>query len=109
MTTKNSLQLIRKIVNIETLLDIATDKVDSEVPSTAAGVIKEILFDTNSVVSIPIGSVIKIAQQGIGAVTIAGMSGIIIMSSASFITIGQYRVATLTKTAIDTWYIEYSV
>ena len=64
---------------------------------------------TNSVVSIPIGSVIKIAQQGIGAVTIAGMSGIIIMSSASFITIGQYRVATLTKTAVDTWYIEYSV
>ena len=44
----------------ETLLDIATDKVDSEVPSTAAGVIKEILFDTNSVVSI--GTVIARIQ-----------------------------------------------
>ena len=44
----------------ETLLDIATDKVDSEVPSTAAGVIKEILFDTNSVV--PIGTVIARIQ-----------------------------------------------
>ena len=28
----------------ETVLDIATDKVDSEVPSTAEGVIDEILF-----------------------------------------------------------------
>jgi 2-oxoglutarate dehydrogenase E2 component (dihydrolipoamide succinyltransferase) len=40
----------------ETLLDIATDKVDSEVPSTAAGVIEEILFKVNDVV--PIGTVI---------------------------------------------------
>ena len=40
----------------ETVLDIATDKVDSEVPSTAAGTIAEILFKENDVV--PIGSVI---------------------------------------------------
>jgi 2-oxoglutarate dehydrogenase E2 component (dihydrolipoamide succinyltransferase) len=40
----------------ETVLDIATDKVDSEVPSTAAGTISEILFKENDVV--PIGSVI---------------------------------------------------
>src|ERR1700750_72870 len=40
----------------ETVLDIATDKVDSEVPSTAAGRIAEILFKENDVV--PIGSVI---------------------------------------------------
>jgi 2-oxoglutarate dehydrogenase E2 component (dihydrolipoamide succinyltransferase) len=40
----------------ETLLDIATDKVDSEVPSTVGGVIKEILFGVNDVV--PIGAVI---------------------------------------------------
>ncbi|MBU6158006.1 MAG: 2-oxo acid dehydrogenase subunit E2 [Bacteroidetes bacterium] len=36
----------------ETLLDIATDKVDSEVPSTASGVIKEILFKENDVVAV---------------------------------------------------------
>ena len=36
----------------ETILDIATDKVDSEVPSTAAGVIAEILFKENDVVAI---------------------------------------------------------
>lgn len=40
----------------ETLLDIATDKVDSEIPSTAAGTIVEILYEVNSVV--PIGTVI---------------------------------------------------
>lgn len=40
----------------ETILEIATDKVDSEVPSTAAGVIEEILFNVNDVV--PIGTTI---------------------------------------------------
>ena len=40
----------------ETLLDIATDKVDSEVPSTVSGVIKELLFQVNDVV--PIGATI---------------------------------------------------
>lgn len=40
----------------ETVLEIATDKVDSEVPSTASGVIEEILYNVNDVV--PIGSVI---------------------------------------------------
>ena len=40
----------------ETVLDIATDKVDSEVPSTADGVIESVLFKINDVV--PVGSVI---------------------------------------------------
>ena len=40
----------------ETLLDIATDKVDSEIPSTTEGIITEILFEVNAVV--PIGTVI---------------------------------------------------
>jgi 2-oxoglutarate dehydrogenase E2 component (dihydrolipoamide succinyltransferase) len=40
----------------ETILDIATDKVDSEVPSTADGIIESILFKINDVV--PVGSVI---------------------------------------------------
>ena len=40
----------------ETLLDIATDKVDSEIPSSTEGTITEILFEVNSVV--PIGTVI---------------------------------------------------
>ncbi len=40
----------------ETMLEIATDKVDSEVPSTAAGTITSILFNVNDVV--PVGTVI---------------------------------------------------
>ena len=40
----------------ETVLDIATDTVDSEVPSTAEGVIESILFNVNDVV--PVGDVI---------------------------------------------------
>ncbi|AXY75102.1 2-oxo acid dehydrogenase subunit E2 [Paraflavitalea soli] len=46
----------------ETVLEIATDKVDSEVPSTAEGVIEEILFNVNDVV--PIGTVIARIRTG---------------------------------------------
>ena len=49
----------------ETVLDIATDKVDSEVPSTAEGVIEAILYKENDVV--PIGTVI--AKIKVGAST----------------------------------------
>src|SRR5450631_4382974 len=40
----------------ETVLEIATDKVDSEVPSIAEGIMEELLFEVNDVV--PIGAVI---------------------------------------------------
>ena len=40
----------------ETVLEIATDKVDTEVPSTAEGIIEQILYNVNDVV--PVGSVI---------------------------------------------------
>jgi 2-oxoglutarate dehydrogenase E2 component (dihydrolipoamide succinyltransferase) len=46
----------------ETVLEIATDKVDSEVPSTAAGVIEEVMFNVNDVV--PIGTVIARIRTG---------------------------------------------
>src|SRR4051812_40036035 len=49
----------------ETVLEIATDKVDSEVPSTAEGILDEVMFNINDVV--PIGTVIariKTAARG---------------------------------------------
>jgi 2-oxoglutarate dehydrogenase E2 component (dihydrolipoamide succinyltransferase) len=46
----------------ETVLEIATDKVDSEVPSTAEGVVSEVLFHVNDVV--PIGAVIARIKTG---------------------------------------------
>ncbi|MEO6832412.1 MAG: dihydrolipoamide acetyltransferase family protein, partial [Chitinophagaceae bacterium] len=53
----------------ETVLEIATDKVDSEVPSTTAGTIMEILFKENDVV--PVGTVIaRIDAGGASAVAI---------------------------------------
>lgn len=51
----------------ETVLDIATDKVDSEVPSTAEGVLEEVLFNENDVV--PIGTVIARIKTGASAST----------------------------------------
>ncbi|MGN6475977.1 MAG: biotin/lipoyl-containing protein, partial [Flavipsychrobacter sp.] len=45
-----------KVKMDETVLEIATDKVDSEVPSTGEGIITEILFKENDVV--PVGTVI---------------------------------------------------
>ncbi|MCU0335301.1 MAG: 2-oxo acid dehydrogenase subunit E2, partial [Chitinophagaceae bacterium] len=46
----------------EPVLEIATDKVDSEVPSTAAGVLAEVLFNENDVVGI--GTVIARIRTG---------------------------------------------
>src|SRR6476659_3324780 len=40
----------------ETVLEIATDKVDTEVPSTAEGIVEQILYNVNDVVQV--GSVI---------------------------------------------------
>ena len=42
----------------EMLLEVATDKVDSEVPSTVSGIVEEILFEANEVIKI--GDVIAI-------------------------------------------------
>ena len=47
----------------ETVLDIATDKVDSEIPSPVEGIIAEILYPVNNVV--PVGSVIAKIQTDI--------------------------------------------
>lgn len=44
----------------ETILEIATDKVDSEIPSPVAGKLSKILFNVNDVV--PIGTVIAIIE-----------------------------------------------
>lgn len=46
----------------EPVLEIATDKVDSEVPSVAEGVIEETLFNVNDVV--PVGTVIARIRSG---------------------------------------------
>ena len=54
----------------ESVLEIATDKVDSEVPSTTEGVLEEVLFQTNDVV--PVGAVIARVRTGVVAGSAAG-------------------------------------
>ncbi len=51
----------------ETVLDIATDKVDSEVPSSSAGTITEIFFNVNDVV--PVGTVIARISAAVSEIT----------------------------------------
>jgi 2-oxoglutarate dehydrogenase E2 component (dihydrolipoamide succinyltransferase) len=58
----------------ETILEIATDKVDSEVPSTAQGVVAEILFKENDVV--PVGTVIAKIDQGGAATVVAAPAAV---------------------------------
>ena len=48
----------------ETILEIATDKVDSEVPSPVSGTIKEILFQENDTVEID-GEVVKVLDRAL--------------------------------------------
>jgi 2-oxoglutarate dehydrogenase E2 component (dihydrolipoamide succinyltransferase) len=62
-----------RIQQDESLLDIATDKVDSEVPSTAAGVVKEILFPENAVV--PVGAIIARIETEVHAGEASDHSG----------------------------------
>ncbi len=52
------------IVEDDVLLEIATDKVDSEIPSPVAGKISKILFKTNDLV--PVGKVIAFIQTDEG-------------------------------------------
>ncbi len=49
-----------KVEEDETILEIATDKVDSEIPSPVDGVISKILFKVNDVV--PVGEIIAILE-----------------------------------------------
>jgi 2-oxoglutarate dehydrogenase E2 component (dihydrolipoamide succinyltransferase) len=59
----------------ETVLDIATDKVDSEVPSTEQGILLEILYNVNDVV--PIGTVIARIQTSVDAVAPAAPAPVV--------------------------------
>jgi len=74
----------------ETLLDIATDKVDSEVPSTAAGIITELLYKENDVV--PVGAVIVRIDSG-GAAASAPVAAVPVQQPAPQAVQAQVAVA----------------
>lgn len=60
--TKWLVKVNDKVNEDDNLLEIATDKVDSEIPSPVDGILKEILFPVNSIV--PVGAVIAIIETG---------------------------------------------
>src|SRR5438105_4421471 len=51
----------------EPVLEIATDKVDSEVPSTTEGMLEELLYQVNDVV--PVGTVIARIRSSVAETT----------------------------------------
>jgi 2-oxoglutarate dehydrogenase E2 component (dihydrolipoamide succinyltransferase) len=88
----------------ETVLEIATDKVDSEVPSTGEGILAEVLYNVNDVV--PVGAVIaRISTDSGGEVnvpkketqTITVQSEEKAFAPAKTIHIAQPAVATYTS------------
>lgn len=80
----------------ESVLDIATDKVDSEVPSTASGVIEEILFKENDVV--PIGTAIARIRVGSSAAAPAPAPSPAPVSPAA--KVPQYEEAKIVEEAV---------
>ncbi len=58
-----------KIDQDETVLEIATDKVDSEVPASCAGVLTKILFEENAIV--PVGTCIAYIETDVVAQSVA--------------------------------------
>src|ERR1700743_1218553 len=66
----------------ETVLEIATDKVDTEVPSSTEGVLEELLYQVNDVV--PIGSVIaRIRTNGVEVQPVTGPASAAAPASSS--------------------------
>jgi len=61
----------------------------------------------NASVAFPVGTEIKLAQMGAGAVKIAGATGVNILSNGNLDeTRGQYEVARLKKIDTNTWLLE---
>lgn len=59
----------------------------------------------NASVAFPVGTVIPIAQDGVGAVTVTAGSGVTVnvKSTKTLVLDGQYSIAALVKTATNTW------
>jgi len=72
----------------DTVLEIATDKVDSEVPSPVAGVLRQILYQVND--TVPIGKVIAVIDTAAGAEPLASPS----IAEVPFVEAATATVAT---------------
>ncbi|MFN4234501.1 MAG: dihydrolipoamide acetyltransferase family protein [Bacteroidia bacterium] len=88
-----------KVEAEETVLEIATDKVDSEVPSTASGVITKILYKEGDVVQV--GSPIAIISTEANAGASAQTPATPVSSSTEAVVAPQTNVSSQTVTVSD--------
>lgn len=66
----------------------------------------DVRIPTNAGAAFPIGTKITIIQEGSGTVTVVGTLGVTLQSAQGHDRLThQYSVATIVKTAIDTWYL----
>lgn len=73
---------------------------------TTAATSTAVRIPTNAGAAFPIGTKITIIQEGAGTVTVVGTSGVTLQSSQGHDRLShQYSVATVVKTATDTWYL----
>jgi 2-oxoglutarate dehydrogenase E2 component (dihydrolipoamide succinyltransferase) len=92
----------------ETILEVATDKVDSEVPAPCTGVITEIRFQPNDVV--PVGEIIALidaSENGEIAAEVPQEDLVTAATPNGQEAITATSVATSTQTIADTQQIEY--
>lgn len=73
---------------------------------TTAATATDVRIPTNAGAAFPIGTKITIIQEGAGTVTVVGTAGVTLQSSQGHDRLShQYSVATVVKTATDTWYL----
>ena len=73
---------------------------------TTASTATDVRIPTNAGAAFPIGTKITIIQEGSGTVTVVGTAGVTLQSAQGHDRLThQYSVATVVKTAIDTWYL----
>lgn len=97
-------QKIFGIINISgTSYQLLLSDNGNKIVSTGAAAVS-LTIPTNALVAFPIGSRIKVTQQGDGVITLITTGLTIVSSSALFTIKGQ--TITLEKTALNTWSIE---
>lgn len=83
---------------------ILADKNGVVITTTATAT--DVRIPTNAGAAFPIGTKITIIQEGLGTITVVGTAGVTLQSSQGHDRLShQYSVATVVKTAIDTWYL----
>ena len=107
LTTTNIILADKNGVVITTTATATDVSIPTNAGAALACIVEEVFMITvNAGAAFPIGTKITIIQEGLGAVTVVGTTGVTLQSSQGHDRLShQYSVATVVKTAIDTWYL----